>query len=97
MQHQSAILPLLRDALKRGRVLKVKITHESSPFVARVEEILERKEVVKFSFDELPRVSTQRTSYYLDEISNLEIAGFTFNNPLTSLKAFGLSLTKMLA
>ena len=91
MQQHSDIFSLLQHAQEKGKVLKVKIAHEPMPFVARVEEILERKEVVKFNFDELPCPASQRKSYYFDEIADVESAGFAFNNPLATL------LTKMLA
>lgn len=96
MQSRQQIINLLNVSKKKGHAIRVKITHEATPFLARVEDVLEMREIVKFNFENLRSTPTQRTSYYIDEIESLGSVGFSLNGQFSALQSLKENLQKIL-
>lgn len=76
MQNRQEILQQLIDSKSRRRSIRVKITHEQSPFVADIDDILTDKDVVRLKPLSADNACLRRTSYYVDEIERVERIGF---------------------
>jgi len=85
MQNRQDILQQLITCKSRGKAIRLKITHEQSPFVADIDDILTDKDVVKLKPVDAAHASLRRTSYYVDEIETVEHVGFLANFSLKNL------------
>ena len=85
MQNRHDILQQLITCKSRGKSIRLKITHEQSPFVADVDDILTDREVVKLKPVDAHHAALRRTSYYVDEIETVERVGFLSDFSLRNL------------
>ena len=79
MQSRQEILEQLITSKTKGKTIKLKITHEQTPIVVGIDDILTEKEVIVLKPVDADHATLRRSSYYVDEIEHVESLGFLSN------------------